>query len=178
MIPVLAYTLPATTFPDAFTVVAPTVPELAYTLPAVTLDVTETFDVNTPDAAPILPTFALPVTVNFPLVLILEPVILPEKLPTLPFNDKLTFTVLAVNVLLRLILSTLETVVGKLMYIVWALDVIDESCAVGLCVGALPKLSVLVENCTWAILAVTITLPIGELTVIPAPGKRLTDKTD
>jgi hypothetical protein len=55
--------------------------------------------------------------------------------------------------------------------------VIDESCATGSCVGDLPKLNVLVENCTQAILAVTMTLPVGALTVIPAPGVRFTERT-
>ena len=40
-----------------------------------------------------------------------------------------------------------------------------------------PKLKVLVVKVTQAILALTTTFPVGELTVIPCPGVLLTDKT-
>ena len=51
----------------------------------------------------------------------------------------------------------------------------DAVLVVGL--GLVPTFKVTELNCIEAILALTITLPVGPLTVMPAPCERLTDNT-
>ena len=179
-------------------VVAPILPTFALpvtlNLPAVVKLPPDTLPVATINpAVPKLPTFALPVTLNAPVVVKLPPDTLPvavirpavPKLPTLalPVTVNLppveilppVILPLAVRYPDKLIFATLEIFAGKSTHNVCELDVILVSCAPLL---SRPILSVLVCTCTHAMFAVTITLPVGELTVIPAPGVLLTEATD
>ena len=83
-----------------------------------------------------------------------------------------------VNEETKLALSTLEIFDGILICRVWGLEVIVAFWALGLCVGvSRATLRVKVLNWTHAIFAVIITLPVGELTVMPAPGVLLIVET-
>jgi hypothetical protein len=133
--------------------------------------------VNIPAVPPILPTLALPVTVNLPEVDMLPADKLPvAEIVLLDEIELLATNALAVTVPVKLALFDPDILLGKSIVsdcVVEFSNVVTEFPLAPL----KPKLNVLVVNVTHAMLALITTFPVGEFTLTPKPGVRLTDST-